>query len=59
MLNVNGAAGAVVSHFAAHRIALPAPFPPLNQYVRVTIGTGPQMQEFWRVWDLMPPMPHA
>ena len=59
MLDANGLAGTVVSHFAAHQIVLPAPFPPLNQHVRVAIGTRPEMQEFWRVWDLMPPMPHA
>jgi hypothetical protein len=59
MLNTNGAAGAVISHFAAHHIVLPAPFPPLNRHVRVAIGTRAEMLEFWRVWDLMPPMAHA
>jgi histidinol-phosphate aminotransferase len=61
MLSTNGAhestnrsPEAVIEHFAGNRIALPHPIPPLNQYIRVSLGTPTQMQEFWRVWDLMP-----
>jgi histidinol-phosphate aminotransferase len=58
MLSTNGSPEAVIEHFAANRIALPHPIPPLNQYVRVSLGTPTQMHEFWRVWDLMPGMHH-
>ena len=58
MLDVSGLADAVVPHFAASRIVLPRPFPPLEQYVRVSIGTPAEMHEFWRVWDLMPGANH-
>ena len=54
MLSTNGSPEAVIEHFAGNRIALPHPIPPLNQYIRVSLGTPTQMQEFWRVWDLMP-----
>ena len=37
---------------------LPAPFAPLDEYIRVSMGTNPDMQEFWRVWDLMM-LPHT
>jgi histidinol-phosphate aminotransferase len=59
MLGVGGLGEAVVAHFAANRILLPHPFPPLEQYVRVSIGTPAEMREFWRVWDLMPGMHQA
>jgi len=45
---------AVIEHFAGNRIALPHPILPLKQYIRVSLGTPTQMQEFWRMWDLMP-----
>jgi histidinol-phosphate aminotransferase len=53
-----GGRAEVVGHFAANRILLPSPFPPLGQYVRVSIGRSAEMHEFWRVWDLMPGMGH-
>ena len=58
MLSTNGSSEAVVEHFARNRIALPHPVPLLDQYVRVSLGTPAQMQEFWRVWDLMPNKHH-
>jgi len=58
MVQASGLAEAVVAHFAASQISLPRPFPPLEQYVRVSIGTSVEMHEFWRVWDLMPGMMH-
>jgi hypothetical protein len=48
----------VVPHFAANRIPLAGPFPPLRRYVRVSIGRLAEMHEFSRVWDLMPGMHH-
>ena len=54
MLSANGSPEAVIEHFAGNRIALPHPIPPLNQYIRVFSRYPTQMQEFWRVWDLMP-----
>jgi hypothetical protein len=54
MVYGSAAPGPVIAHFAANRIVLAGPFPPLDQYMRVSIGTPAHMQEFWRVWDLMP-----
>jgi histidinol-phosphate/aromatic aminotransferase/cobyric acid decarboxylase-like protein len=42
----------IVEHFASHDV-LPRPFAPLEQYVRVSLGTSAEMRQFWRVWDLM------
>jgi histidinol-phosphate aminotransferase len=53
-LSTNRSPEAVIEHFAGNRIALPHPTLPLSQYLRVSLGTPTHMQEFWRVWDLMP-----
>ena len=29
-------------------------FPPMETFVRVSLGTPAEMKEFWRVWDLLP-----
>ena len=53
MLNTTRRAADIVNHFVRNGIALPAPFEPLGEYVRVTLGAASDMQAFWRVWDLM------
>ena len=58
MLNTLRPAAPIVEHFARNGIDLPAPFPPLDEYIRISMGTNPDMQEFWRVWDLMM-LPHT
>jgi histidinol-phosphate aminotransferase len=54
MLNADRPAGPVFEHFAQHDILLARPTPPLESYIRVSLGTSDDMREFWRVWDLMP-----
>jgi histidinol-phosphate aminotransferase len=53
MLNALRPAAAIVEHFARNGIDLPPPFAPLDEYIRVSLGPRTDMQEFWRVWDLM------
>jgi histidinol-phosphate/aromatic aminotransferase/cobyric acid decarboxylase-like protein len=45
----------VVEHFKKHNILIGPEYPVLERYIRVSLGTPTEMQEFWRVWDLMPP----
>ena len=54
MVNAERPASAVVEHFTKNGILLPRPFPHLDAYIRVSLGTPRQADEFWRVWDLMP-----
>jgi histidinol-phosphate/aromatic aminotransferase/cobyric acid decarboxylase-like protein len=54
MVNTGRAAADVVANFANHRVLLPAAYARLENYIRVSLGMPAQMQEFWRVWDLMP-----
>ncbi len=55
MLNTGRPAEKVVEHFRKNNIILPPPFPPMDKYVRVSLGLPQDMLEFWRVWDLLPP----
>jgi histidinol-phosphate aminotransferase len=54
MLKTSRPAGEVRDHFSQHRILLAPPSPDLPSYLRVSLGLPTDMQEFWRVWDLMP-----
>jgi hypothetical protein len=37
-------------------VLVAGPFSGFDKHVRVSIGTPSDMREFWRVWDLLPPM---
>ncbi len=41
----------MISYFAANKVKIGRPFPPLDTYARISLGTPEQMKEFWRVWD--------
>jgi histidinol-phosphate aminotransferase len=58
MLNTGRAALEMVGHFKAHGVLVAGPFAGFDRYIRVSVGTPAEMREFWRVWDLLPPM-HA
>jgi histidinol-phosphate aminotransferase len=58
MLKVAHSATDVVQHFRKHAILIGPVFPGFEKYVRVSMGTADQMNEFWRVWDLMPGSHH-
>ncbi len=58
MLNTGHPAAAMIEHFAKNGVLVAGPFPSFDKYVRVSLGTPADMREFWRVWDLLPPM-HA
>jgi histidinol-phosphate aminotransferase len=55
MLESSRPAVDVIEHFRKNNIAIARLFPSMNTHVRVSFGTPDQMNEFWRVWDLMPP----
>lgn len=55
MLNAERPAIDVIEHFKKNNVLVSEPFPHLDTYVRVTLGTPAQMREFWRVWDLAAP----
>jgi len=45
----------VLPHLEKNNVFVAPPIPAMDKYIRVSLGTPPEMQEFWRVWDLLPP----
>jgi len=54
MMNAQRPAPQVIEHFKKNGVLIGRPFPPLDNYIRVTLGKSAEMAEFWRVWDLAP-----
>ena len=54
MVNADRPADNVVAHFKSNRILLPDSYARFEKYVRVSLGSPAEMQEFWRVWEMMP-----
>jgi histidinol-phosphate aminotransferase len=54
MMNAQRPAPQVIEHFKKNGVLIGRPFPPLDNYIRVTLGKPVEMAEFWRVWDLAP-----
>jgi histidinol-phosphate aminotransferase len=44
----------VIEHLKKNNILIGPPIPAMDKYIRVSLGTPAEMDEFWRVWDLMP-----
>ena len=49
----------VTELFRSKGIMLGPALPAMEQYVRISIGGHEEMQEFWRVHDLLPPTGHS
>src|SRR5256714_1128015 len=54
MLNPQRPPDEVIDHLKKHNILIGPKYPVLDKYIRVSLGLPQEMQEFWRVWDLMP-----
>ena len=44
----------VIEHFRKHNILIGRHFPPLDTYIRVSLGSPEEMRVFWQTWDLLP-----
>jgi histidinol-phosphate aminotransferase len=55
MLNTGRPAGEVVEHFRKNNLIVAGGYPSMGKYIRVSLGKPEDMQEFWRIWDLLPP----
>ena len=54
MLDTHKPADSVIQHFRDHRILLGPKVLSMPTYIRISLGTATDMNEFWKVWDLMP-----
>lgn len=53
MMNAMRPVDEVIEHFQKHDILVGRKFPPLDTYVRVSLGQPQEMEQFWKVWDQM------
>ena len=54
MMNTEHPAEEVIGHFRKHNVLVGRQFPPMNDYIRVSLGIPDEMRAFWRVWDMLP-----
>ena len=44
----------VITHFRGHDVSIGRPFPPMVEYIRVSLGMPNEMDKFWQAWDALP-----
>jgi len=54
MMDAHQSADDVIAHFLKNKVRIGRHFPPLTRHIRVSLGTPAAMEEFWRVWDMLP-----
>jgi histidinol-phosphate aminotransferase len=54
MMDVHHPATEVIEHFHKNKVLIGRVFPPMNNHIRISFGTPTEMEEYWRVWDLLP-----
>lgn len=54
LTNVQHSAVEVIEHFRRHSVLIGRHFPPLDNYIRVSLGTPEEMKVFWETWDMQP-----
>jgi histidinol-phosphate aminotransferase len=45
----------VIDHLKQNNVVIAPAIPEMEKYIRVSLGTPAELQEFWRVIDLLPP----
>lgn len=53
MMDAGRPATQAMAFFKQNGILIGRRFPPMNNFVRISLGTPPQMEQFWSVWDQM------
>ena len=54
MTNTQHHADEVIEHFRKHNVLIGRHFPPMDTYMRVSLGTPEEMRTFWQTWDMLP-----
>ena len=54
MMNTGAPAIQVVEHFRKNNVLIAPPIPGFDTFIRVSLGSRADMNEFWRAWDLLP-----
>ncbi|HEY7404547.1 MAG TPA: aminotransferase class I/II-fold pyridoxal phosphate-dependent enzyme [Candidatus Angelobacter sp.] len=53
MINTNRPVRTVIDYFRSSNIRIGRPFPPMDSFARISLGTPDQMKAFWQAWDQM------
>ena len=59
MMNTFHPAEEVIEHFRKNNILIGRRFPPLDTYIRISLGRREEMLSFWRAWDALPYPKHS
>src|SRR5215471_16377290 len=51
MMETSRPVRSLIDFFGKNNVKIGRPFPPMDAYARISLGTPEQMKEFWRVWD--------
>jgi histidinol-phosphate aminotransferase len=51
LMNTGHSATGVIEHFHKNDILIGRHYPPMDTYIRVSLGTPEEMLAFWRAWD--------
>ena len=54
MMDTFHPADEVIEHFRKDNILIGRHFPPMDTYIRVSLGRPEEMLAFWRTWDMLP-----
>ncbi len=52
MMEAGRPATAIIQHFKEQKILIGRPFPPMDNFVRVSLGAPDEMRAFWKAWDV-------
>lgn len=59
MVNTLHPAEEVIEHFRKNNILIGRRFPPMDTYIRVSLGRPEEMKAFWQAWDALPYEKHG
>ncbi len=59
MMNTFHPAEEVIQHFRKNNILIGRRFPPMDSYIRISLGRPEEMLAFWRTWDVLPYPKHS
>ena len=59
MMNTFHPAEDVIQHFRRNNILIGRRFPPMDTYIRISLGRPEEMRAFWRTWDMLPYPKHS
>lgn len=54
MMNTYHPADEVIEHFRNQGVLIGRHFPPMDTYIRVSLGRPEEMHAFWQTWDMLP-----